>query len=65
MGLAYAKLLIEERTMKAIPITKRVQESINSYPVMQEVTIDAAGKVAANFTSIDDDCGCSGDCDCD
>ena len=35
--------------MNSIPITQKAKNSIGKLPVMQEVTIDAAGKILINI----------------
>tara|TARA_B110000908_G_scaffold172086_1_gene237523 strand:- start:1411 stop:1551 length:141 start_codon:yes stop_codon:yes gene_type:complete len=35
--------------MNSIPITQKAKNSIGKLPVMQEVTIDAAGKIPINI----------------
>ena len=35
--------------MNSIPITQKSKNSIGKLPVMQEVTIDAAGKIPINI----------------
>lgn len=49
--------------MKNIPITTRISRNRSKkVPPTMEVTLDAAGKKRANFTTLG--CGCTGKCSC-